>query len=616
MTAQKHSIRKGKASTLPLIQPLERRTLLSSSPAIIDVMVLYTQQAAMDVGGNYAIYNRINRAIAQTNQALSNSRINATLRLVHEGWVSYSQSGVLSNDLLNLQQGQAGLGGVSALRKQYGADLVSLWVGQEIGDEAGRGFQPDSSATAQAAYGFDVVESKYAVDNFVFAHEIGHNLGGGHDHSDPSPRTIPYAYGKTFTLGSYTIGDIMSDTGNERIAYYSNPNISFRGVPTGNADNSPMAADNARVMNQFAPVIANYEPSVVKDITPPDAALEEVITNPSTQTLTVKVQYVDATAVNVSSLGTGDVVIHGPNGFAKIATYLGTDVPGNGSQRIATYQVGIAGFSADPGAYSFFLQAGRVRDTLGNVATGFKLGAPGGILPYRAGPRLATAFDQGTINGTSTRVVDWLDSNNPTAFYRFTLATAQQFTSNLSNLSVNVDELLVQDRNNDGIIEPNEILSYPRRSGTTPETISLYLAAGTYYLWVAPPVLGIGSGYSLTMSAASLPALPVVAPAQLSGLVYNDWSGDGIREKGEAGLAVWTVYLDLNNDGVLDSTDRSTKTDYWGDFTFANLAPGTYTVRVVPQTSWHMTSPSTGYARVTLTSGQTVNSVSFGEKWI
>jgi hypothetical protein len=118
------------------------------------------------------------------------------------------------------------------------------------------------------------------------------------------------------------------------------------------------------------------------------------------------------------------------------------------------------------------------------------------------------------------------------------------------------------------------------------------------------------------MSAAPLPSLPaVVAPAQLSGVVYSDWSGDGIREKGEAGLGGLTVYLDLNNNGVLDSTDRSTKTDYWGDFTFANLAPGTYTVRIVPQTGWHITSPPTGYARVTLTSGEAFNSVLVGEKW-
>src|SRR5579864_9701373 len=122
------------------VQKLERRTLLASSPVVIDVMVLYTPQAATEAGGTPAIMNRIDRAIAQANMAMANSQVNATLRLVHEAPIYYAQSGVLSTDLLNLQEGNGALWSVSALRRQYGADLVSLWVGNEIGSEAGIAF--------------------------------------------------------------------------------------------------------------------------------------------------------------------------------------------------------------------------------------------------------------------------------------------------------------------------------------------------------------------------------------------------------------------------------------------------------------------------------------------
>ena len=249
--------------------------------------------------------------------ALSNSQVNASLRLVYAGGVKYTESGDVSNDLLNLQQGVAGLSGVSALRAKYGADLVSMWVGAESGSEAGQAFQPDSKSNAIAAYGFNVVEEQYATDNFTFAHEIGHNLGAGHDASDPTPRNIPYAYGKTFTLGNYTVGDIMSNDGVERIPYYSNPNVSYQGVPTGNPDNSPHPADNARVMNQFAPTVAAYEKGMVYDQTAPTGSLEQVNVNTLTHTMTIKVQDEDDTAISAATLGTGDVVVSGPLGFKQ-----------------------------------------------------------------------------------------------------------------------------------------------------------------------------------------------------------------------------------------------------------------------------------------------------------
>src|SRR6266404_1640058 len=141
-----------------VIQTLEIRRLLSAGP-VIDVMVLYTPQAVTDAGGTAGINARISRAIADTNLALASSQVNASVRLVYGGGVNYAESGVISSDLANLQQGRGSLGGVATLRNQYGADLVSLWVGSGSSDEAGRAFQPDGSATAQSAYGFNVVRS-------------------------------------------------------------------------------------------------------------------------------------------------------------------------------------------------------------------------------------------------------------------------------------------------------------------------------------------------------------------------------------------------------------------------------------------------------------------------
>jgi len=607
-----------RSGTRAVVQSLESRTLLSTTP-IIDVMVLYTAAALHEAGGVSAIDAQIMRGVADMNLAMANSQINASIRLVHTGEVGYSESGTLSTDLNNLQAGNGAFNGIAVLRKEYGADVVSLWVGTSTGTLAGLGFQADNLSMPQPNFAYDVVEEPYADDNYVFAHEIAHALGAGDDRSLlQTSSIIPYAYGKQWTIGSYAVGDIMS--GADRAPYFSNPNVSFEGVPTGNPDNSAQPADDARVMNQFAPIVAAYEPSVYHDTTPPVAAVDAIIANPARQTLTVKVEYADNTAVSVSSLGTGDIVVTGPNGFRAMAAYQEIDFNSDGPQRVATYQVSIAGYSADPNAYRITLQPNRLRDIYGNASAGGVLGPPGSAFPDRAGPRLVTAFDAGTLNGTTWRFNNWIDGEDPTAFYRFTISSTTQFISSLAGLSGDVNELLVQDRNSDGQIQSSEVLSYPYRTGTTPESISISLSPGTYDLWVAPPVIGVGSSYTLTMSAAAPVSVPTPTPppsptgGTILGNVFNDANADGSLDSGEMGLSEWQVYADLNNNHRLDPGEPTTFTNALGNYRFLNLPPGAYIIRAVPRPGWRQTTPVSNYGvHVTAVAGKTITVQPTGE---
>jgi streptogramin lyase len=65
-----------------------------------------------------------------------------------------------------------------------------------------------------------------------------------------------------------------------------------------------------------------------------------------------------------------------------------------------------------------------------------------------------------------------------------------------------------------------------------------------------------------------------------------------------------TVFLDLKGDGQLDPGDPIAKTDSGGYYTFTGLAPGTYTVRVVPYPGNFATSPNNSTQTVTVTGGQ------------
>jgi len=81
-------------------------------------------------------------------------------------------------------------------------------------------------------------------------------------------------------------------------------------------------------------------------------------------------------------------------------------------------------------------------------------------------------------------------------------------------------------------------------------------------------------------------------PASIAGSVWNDGDGDGVREPGEAGLSGWTVYLDLDANGVLGTDEARVVTSSDGSYSFPGLAAGTYLVTLVPQAGWDQTSPS------------------------
>jgi hypothetical protein len=66
----------------------------------------------------------------------------------------------------------------------------------------------------------------------------------------------------------------------------------------------------------------------------------------------------------------------------------------------------------------------------------------------------------------------------------------------------------------------------------------------------------------------------------ISGVVFNDINGNGVRDAGENAAANETVFLDLNLDGSLDAGDPTAITDPTGAYTIAGLGAGTYRVRV------------------------------------
>ncbi|HKM19976.1 MAG TPA: VWA domain-containing protein [Candidatus Dojkabacteria bacterium] len=101
----------------------------------------------------------------------------------------------------------------------------------------------------------------------------------------------------------------------------------------------------------------------------------------------------------------------------------------------------------------------------------------------------------------------------------------------------------------------------------------------------------------------------------ISGFKYEDKNGNGKWDVlplfSELPLRGWRIFIDLNNDGVLNVGEPSTTTDVFGSYTFTNLpVGGTYVVREVQQDGWTQTTADP--APITIAAGDVRLLVNFG----
>ena len=155
------------------------------------------------------------------------------------------------------------------------------------------------------------------------------------------------------------------------------------------------------------------------------------------------------------------------------------------------------------------------------------------------------------------------------------------------------------------------------------------LSPGTYtvrYTMEQPPnwvVTGQAArtGYTVTVGTAETKADYDFGRAGsvsfLQGSVFEDANGDGLRGSGELGLPGWTIYLDADDDGVLDPGEQRTEvSNDFGEWRMG-VEPGPYVLRLRPRDGRDQTAPSpTGAAggaiRGTVASGETKSGLLFG----
>jgi hypothetical protein len=271
----------------------------------LDLLVIYTNLAAQafsdyaggGIDGHKLAWLDAELGVALTNVAFASSGIDATVRLCGIINIEYLESGesidpddyvdepkpeaalnaaydtAFNADLDALADPDTILGSQAALwRDVTGADMVTMVIKNE--GHAGLAKSLDTFPSPATDHKAFMVVRFYWVSGLTLAHEIGHCLGCAHDNiqeaDKPWQGTYIYSRGHHFqvpsgplcrTVMAYLHPDVDSSS-QQQVSYFSNPAVSYLGIPTGVSDSSTsqLPADNAQTINDTIPTISAYRP--------------------------------------------------------------------------------------------------------------------------------------------------------------------------------------------------------------------------------------------------------------------------------------------------------------------------------------------------------------------
>ena len=106
----------------------------------------------------------------------------------------------------------------------------------------------------------------------------------------------------------------------------------------------------------------------------------------------------------------------------------------------------------------------------------------------------------------------------------------------------------------------------------------------------------------------------VPVTGSIQGVLWDDANGNGLQDASESKLAGWTVYVDANRNGVLDTADIQSTTSSIGGYVLAGVAYGTNIVREVIPSNFVATNPTAGSQSIKLLNGENRSGVNFGNR--
>lgn len=231
------------------------------SGPMIEIMICWTPAAKAAKGGANGISALCNAAVGELNLGFRNGQASAQAQLVGTFEYANNSAGNVTTDLDAYRQNAA----VQAERDRLSADIVSLFVEDNQTGILGVAYGSSTLSPSSEMQCWNVVQLQAVTGSFhSFAHETGHNLGCMHhkDQSNPGSGPFTYSHGWRWagndgnryrSLLSYQSPSYSNEP---RIIHFSNPAVSYKGVPTGDAQKG----NNAATINATAPIISKFRP--------------------------------------------------------------------------------------------------------------------------------------------------------------------------------------------------------------------------------------------------------------------------------------------------------------------------------------------------------------------
>ncbi|MCB0033803.1 MAG: choice-of-anchor D domain-containing protein [Anaerolineales bacterium] len=260
----------------------------ASDGSLIDVLIIYTDDVATNVGVA-TTQGYVDTFVAYTNQAYENSDVNQRIQLVGFEEITYTEPGDLDIALDDITPSEpfgapTSIAAVEAFRNEYHADLVLFLVnddGNAPDTCAGLAWVQTTVSTAFQDHGYSAMKA-CSFGSGVFAHELGHNMGGQHDWY-VNNNTLPFSYAHGYVDTANAFRTIMSYNNRcsalggscTRINYFSNPSITYNGNPIGIAGGTSTAcipgvqpgiecdADMHTVLNSTAATVDTFRDSEI-----------------------------------------------------------------------------------------------------------------------------------------------------------------------------------------------------------------------------------------------------------------------------------------------------------------------------------------------------------------
>ncbi|NJR64473.1 MAG: hypothetical protein HC772_02725 [Leptolyngbyaceae cyanobacterium CRU_2_3] len=156
-----------------------------------------------------------------------------------------------------------------------------------------------------------------------------------------------------------------------------------------------------------------------------------------------------------------------------------------------TYFVRVSPFSNAKSNYTLDMASNYTGNTNNPIASPTPSSTPGSNPTPSSNPTgdpgntLGSAEVKSSAAFSRTQQVNQDDQD----FYRFSVSQSGVFTANLSGLTGDADVKLIQDKNNNGAVDPGEVLGWQWEWSTGNESIRRFLQAGNYFV----EVMGYGS---------------------------------------------------------------------------------------------------------------------------